>query len=81
MNITIYLPDDIGTWAKSNNINLSAMLRAAVIEERAERDAVATTLCGSPVVGLTPESADVLAGALGVDVVTKPSRRALPGHA
>ncbi len=37
MDITVYLPDDIGGWAKDNGVNLSATLRAALLEERDRR--------------------------------------------
>ena len=30
MDITIYLPDDLGKWAKDQELNLSRMLRDAV---------------------------------------------------
>lgn len=40
MDITVYLPDDIGTWAKENlSGQLSAMLRAAVEAERDRAEA------------------------------------------
>jgi hypothetical protein len=34
MDITVYLPDDLGTWAKRQSLPLSRMLRAAVIRRR-----------------------------------------------
>jgi len=40
MDITIYLPDELGLWAKSAGLPLSAMLRAAVQEERQYREAI-----------------------------------------
>jgi len=40
MDITVYLPDEIGRWAKEHDVNLSAMLREAVIEERQRREVV-----------------------------------------
>ena len=44
MDITIYLPDELGTWAKSQKLNLSQMLRGEVEVERQRRQAVAQTL-------------------------------------
>jgi hypothetical protein len=58
MDITVYLPDDIGQWAKNNELNLSAMLRAAVIEERDQRKAMAETLGDSAVHELTVEDGE-----------------------
>jgi hypothetical protein len=46
MDITTYLPDDVGEWAKTNDINLSATLRAAVIEERERREELAAAQDG-----------------------------------
>jgi hypothetical protein len=40
MDITVYLPDDIGKFAKSAGLNLSAMLRQAVIAEKRRRAAL-----------------------------------------
>lgn len=39
MDITIYLPDELGKWAKENDLNLSRMLREAVEAEKHRRDA------------------------------------------
>ena len=39
MDITIYLPDEIGKWAKENDLGLSRMLREAVEDEKRRRDA------------------------------------------
>ena len=58
MDITVYLPDEIGTWAKDNDLKLSAMLRAAVTEERDRRAAVARTLGDSAVHELRVEGRD-----------------------
>lgn len=41
MNVTIYLPDDLGKWAKDHDLPLSRMLREAVTDEKRRRDAVA----------------------------------------
>ena len=39
MNITVYLPDEIGRWAKdAQDLDLSALLRTAVEREREYRD-------------------------------------------
>jgi post-segregation antitoxin (ccd killing protein) len=37
MNFTVYLPDDLGAWAKTNDLKLSAMFRTAVEAERERR--------------------------------------------
>lgn len=39
MDITIYLPDDLGKWAKEHELNLSRMLRDAVEDEKRRQDA------------------------------------------
>jgi hypothetical protein len=39
MDITIYLPDEIGKWAKEQDLGLSRMLRDAVEDEKRRRDA------------------------------------------
>jgi post-segregation antitoxin (ccd killing protein) len=39
VDITVYLPDDIGTWAKEEGLNLSATLRAEIEAERERRKA------------------------------------------
>jgi hypothetical protein len=44
MDITIYLPDDIGQRAKAEDLKLSRMLRGAVEKELAKRDAMAAAL-------------------------------------
>jgi post-segregation antitoxin (ccd killing protein) len=45
VDITIYLPDELGERAKrEEGLNLSRMLRDAVIEEFERRDAVSNTL-------------------------------------
>lgn len=38
---TVYLPDDLGQWAKDQNLNLSAMLRHAVLRVQRHQAAVA----------------------------------------
>lgn len=40
MNLTVYLPDDIGRRAKDEGLPFSALLRAAVIEDLERRDAL-----------------------------------------
>jgi post-segregation antitoxin (ccd killing protein) len=37
VDITVYLPDEVGQWAKDAKLNLSALLREAVIRERDSR--------------------------------------------
>lgn len=49
MNITVYLPDEIGAWAKARDLPLSRMLREAVEAERKQRDAASAVLGGSGV--------------------------------
>jgi hypothetical protein len=44
MDITVYLPDEIGQRAKDEGLPLSQMLRASVIEHLSERDALASLL-------------------------------------
>jgi post-segregation antitoxin (ccd killing protein) len=44
MDITVYLPDEIGERAKSAGLNLSRLLRDAVSQELERRDALAETL-------------------------------------
>jgi hypothetical protein len=39
MDITVYLPDDTGKWAKENDLPLSRLLRGAVEAEREQRKA------------------------------------------
>ena len=41
MDVTIYLPDEIGAWAKNQELPLSRMLREAVENERRRHDAAA----------------------------------------
>ncbi len=44
MDITVYLPDELGKRAKRENVNLSRMLRDALIEEFQRRDTMKATL-------------------------------------
>ncbi len=44
MDITVYLPDALGKWAKDAELNLSRMLRDAVNEELERRNIVSATL-------------------------------------
>jgi post-segregation antitoxin (ccd killing protein) len=44
MDITVYLPDELGKWAKEHDLNLSRMLRAALETEQHRRGAVAYLL-------------------------------------
>ncbi len=41
MDITVYLPDELGTWAREHDLHLSRMLREAVEIEKRRRDASA----------------------------------------
>jgi len=43
MDITVYLPDETGKWAKEHDLPLSRMLRDAVDAERRRREALART--------------------------------------
>jgi hypothetical protein len=43
MDITVYLPDETGRWAKENDLPLSRLLRGAVEVEREERKPVSAT--------------------------------------
>jgi hypothetical protein len=44
MDITIYLPDDLGKWAKEHELPLSRMLREAVEAEQSRQLAIQNTL-------------------------------------
>jgi len=44
MDITIYLPDELGAWAKEQGLGLSRMLRDAVTEEKRRREAHAAAV-------------------------------------
>jgi hypothetical protein len=58
MDITVYLPDDLGRWAKDNGVNLSGALRKAVVEEQQRRRVTETTLKGARDHELRVESKD-----------------------
>src|SRR6266581_3784652 len=74
MDITIYLPDELGQWAKDAGLNLSQTLRSEVEAERHRRTAVDQTLESAGVVHLHVDGPGRLAGRL-------PQRRRLhPGH-
>jgi hypothetical protein len=47
MDITIYLPDELGKWAKEHDLGLSRMLRDAVEDEKQRRDAEAALAEGA----------------------------------
>lgn len=50
MDITLYLPDDLGQWAKAQDgLNLSKLFRAAVIDLRERTEATERTLAESDV--------------------------------
>ncbi len=42
MDITIYVPDELGKWAKEQDLGLSRMLREAVEDEKRCHEAEAT---------------------------------------
>ena len=46
MDITVYLPDATGAWAKERQLNLSALLRGAVEAEMEQAKAVAAAVDG-----------------------------------
>jgi hypothetical protein len=58
VNITIYLPDELGEWAKQNELGLSRMLRAAVEAEKERQATVAATLSGVDAHNLTVEDGE-----------------------
>lgn len=58
MDITIYLPDDLGKWAKDHDLGLSRMLREAVAAERTRRQAAAATLAEAAMTELDVEDDD-----------------------
>jgi hypothetical protein len=58
MDITIYLPDELGQWAKDAGLNLSQTLRSEVEAERHRRTAVDQTLESAGVVHLRVEGRD-----------------------
>lgn len=58
MDITVYLPDDLGAQAKAAGINLSRTLRDAITEELRMRDAVQSTLQSPTVFKLVIEGRD-----------------------
>jgi hypothetical protein len=48
VDITVYLPDDLGQRAKDRGVNLSRMLRDALADQFAREDAMAQTLTSQP---------------------------------
>lgn len=58
MNVNLYLPDDIGQRAKDEELPLSSLLRAAVIEELERRRAMNTTLGNTTEILLDLEDED-----------------------
>ena len=58
MDITVYLPDALGKWAKDHDLPLSRMLRDAVDGEQQRRQAIASTLAGAETHDLTVEDDD-----------------------
>ena len=55
MDITVYLPDELGAWAKENGVNLSQTLRAQLESEWARRKAIADTLVDTEIIELDVE--------------------------
>lgn len=55
MDITVYLPDDIGERAKAADLPFSRLLRGAVLEELEKRAALEETLEGARTVELEIE--------------------------
>jgi post-segregation antitoxin (ccd killing protein) len=53
VDITVYLPAELGAWAKANRLNLSGTLRAAVEAEQERRRAVEATLADAKTTDLT----------------------------
>jgi hypothetical protein len=58
MDITVYLPDELGKWAKEHELGLSRMLREAVEAERRRRDAVDAALVETDTTDLPVEDDD-----------------------
>jgi hypothetical protein len=59
VDITVYLPDELGERAKrEEDINLSRMLRDALIDEFARRDTVSKTLSDPQTIDLNLETRD-----------------------
>ncbi len=56
MDITVYLPDDVGRRAKEAELPLSQMLRAAVLTELERREAMETAIEGSKEIVLDLEN-------------------------
>jgi hypothetical protein len=44
VNLTVYLPDETGRWAKENDLPVSRMLRDAIEAKRKSRETAAATL-------------------------------------
>lgn len=58
VDITVYLPDDIGNEAKAAKLNFSGLLRQAVIKELDRRKAVTQTLTNQEIYELQLENKD-----------------------
>jgi post-segregation antitoxin (ccd killing protein) len=56
VDITIYLPDDIAQRAKKQNVNLSRLLRDALVEKFRVEDIMAETLEGASEIKLKLEN-------------------------
>jgi hypothetical protein len=55
VDITIYLPDELGKWAKEHDLGLSRMLRDAVEAEKRRRETAAAALKDAKTYDLTVE--------------------------
>jgi post-segregation antitoxin (ccd killing protein) len=53
MDVTVYLPDEIGQWAKDAELNLSGLLREAVLRVRRGMEAAEETASHAKVVELS----------------------------
>lgn len=62
MDITVYLPDDLGKWAKERELNLSRMLREAVEAEKRRREVVAGLAAEATIHELAAREPSELAG-------------------
>ena len=58
MDITVYLPDELGKWAKDHDLPLSRMLRDAADHERQRQQTITSTLADAETHDLTVEDDD-----------------------
>lgn len=59
MDITVYLPDELGQWAKAAGVNLSGELRRALLAERRRQEETAATLANASEHLLSIEDGDL----------------------